>query len=227
MARRHHQVPEFYLKYFAGLDPRGSRHLWVYDKTTKANNPRPQTPENTSVERGYYSFDTPTGVDEQLEVLLGELEGKASPLLVRLQEPLAALDYREIGFLAEFLTLLHLRVPRLRNAMMEHMHIEAFEVARHLSTRPHLLRRFLEEKRPILAERSVSEEELAEILRDAERQFRVEVDPKAALIDVFKTAGGAAAIALSDELDSLRRAAGFLFHNLRRATMCILADRSR
>jgi hypothetical protein len=172
VARRHHQVPEFYLKYFAGLDPRGSRYLWVYDKTTNVD-PRPQTPENTSVERGYYSFDTLAGVDEQLEILLGGVEAKASRLLARLQEPAASLNYKEIGFLVQFLTLLHLRVPRMRNAMMEHMEIRAFEVARLLSARPHLLRHFLEEKRPILDGHRVSEEELAEILRDADRRFHV------------------------------------------------------
>lgn len=189
MARRHHQVPEFYLKYFAGHDPQGSRHLWVYDKSANTN-PRPQTPENTNVERGYYSFETKTGVDQQLEVMFAELEGKASPILARLQEPRASLGYAEIGFLAEFLTLQHVRVSKTRNAMIEHMQIEAFKVAPILSARRDLLKRFLEDKRPVMDGRPVQEEELAEVLHNAERDFRVEVDPKAALIDCLKMAAG-------------------------------------
>jgi hypothetical protein len=202
VARRHHQVSEFYLKYFAGHDPRGSRHLWVYDKTNTAN-PRPQTPENTSVERGYYSFETKTGVDEQLEILLGELEAKGAPILARLQKRTAFLNYEEIGFLAEFLTLLHVRVPKTRNAMIEHKQIEAFEVLRVLSTRRDFLRRFLEEKHPTLNGLPVQEAELAATLRNAERDCRVEVDPKAALIDAFKLASELPRTALSNELDNL------------------------
>jgi hypothetical protein len=187
VARRHHQVSEFYLKYFAGHDPQGSRHLWVYDKAAKTN-PRPQTPKNTNVERGYYSFDTIKGEDERLEFMLGELEGEASPILANLQESGASLDHSEIGFLAEFLALLYLRVPKTCNAMIEHKQIEAFEAARMLSTRRDLLKRFSEDKHPVVDGRSVSEEELAEILRTAERDFRVEVDRKAALIDCIKMA---------------------------------------
>lgn len=188
MARRHHQVPEFYLKSFAGHDPEGSRHLWVYDKRCNAD-PRPQTPENTTVERGYYSFETKTGIDEQLETLFGELEGEAAPIFARLQEPAATLSYSEIGFLAQFLSLSHVRVPKTRNVMIEHKQIEAFEAARILSTRPDLLRSFLAGKTPTLDGRLVREEELAEILSNAERDFRVQVDPKAALIDAVKLAG--------------------------------------
>jgi hypothetical protein len=185
VARRHHQVPEFYLKYFVGYDPQGSRHLWVYDKTGDGN-PRPQTPENTIVERGYYSFETIEGVDEQLEDLHGELEAKASPILARLRDPKASLNYTEIALLAQFLSVLHVRVPRTRNVMIEHMRIEAFETLRILSTRQDLQRRFLKDKHPKLGGHPVQEEELAAILRDPERDFRVEVDPKAALIDCFK-----------------------------------------
>jgi hypothetical protein len=70
--------------------------------------------------------------------------------------------------------------------MIEYMRIEAFETLRILSTRQDLRRRFLKDKHPKLGGDPVQEEELAAILRDPERHFRAEVDPKAALIECFK-----------------------------------------
>jgi hypothetical protein len=93
---------------------------------------------------------------------------------------------REIHFLAQFLALMHVRGPKIRKAIIEHMQIETYEKSKILADRPHLLRQFLNQKRPVLNGRPVQAEELAEILRNTERDCRVEVDPTAALINCIK-----------------------------------------
>jgi hypothetical protein len=186
VGRRHHQVSKFYLKNFAGHDPKGSRYLWVYDKTSSTL-PRPQTPENTTVERDYYSLRTVAGIDERLEEMFGEEdEAKAAPIFSRLQEPGTHLSHQEIGFLAQFLALMHVRGPKIRNAMIEHMQIKAYEASQLLADRPQLLKRFLDEKRPVINGHPVQAEEFAEKLRNVERDYRAEVDPTAALVNCIR-----------------------------------------
>lgn len=139
MAWRNHQTPEFYLKYFAGRDPRGSSHLWVYDKIGEGQ-PRPQTPENANVERDYYSFETRAGINGDLETLFGQIESRGAPILTRLQEPNAIPNRYEV----EFLALLFLRVPRARDVSVEFTEVWAFQTLRILCMRPDLLARILE-----------------------------------------------------------------------------------
>ena len=114
--KRHHYVPQFYLRYFSSLSPDGV--FWVYDKD--GGPPRPQTPTNTAVETHFYSVDTPEGGrDTRLEEALAKLESAAKPILDRWQINGARPTAIEISEIAEFFAFMHARVPRTHRLVKE------------------------------------------------------------------------------------------------------------
>jgi hypothetical protein len=106
--KRHHYVPEFYLSYFL---PQGGKTFWVYDKQG-GGEPRPQQPNGTAVITYYYTFETSSGQQENLETEFSQLEGLAKPVLDRWQEPKAVPEVQEIEVMAAFLAFLFTRGPR-------------------------------------------------------------------------------------------------------------------
>lgn len=107
-SKRHHYVPQFYLRYFL---PSGSATFWVYDKD--GGPARAQTPANTAAEGRLYSIDTPGGgSDDSLERLFARVESVAKPILDRWQCAGARPELPEVEEIAQFLGLMHCRVPR-------------------------------------------------------------------------------------------------------------------
>ena len=165
---------------------KGNQILWVYDKV--GGEPRERTPYNTMAEYGFYSFENSTGDIDAVDNGLQKLESLAAPILARLQRPDAELTVEEIALLAHFLALMYARVPRTIKAIAELREIDAFERLKWVADQPDLLRRFREERRERLGRDVQGEGELIDLLRNAEKHFRVEVDPKAALVDALKVA---------------------------------------
>ena len=110
--KRPHYVPKFYLDYFLPDLSSGAKTFWVYNKDGGA--PRPQTPINTAVEGGFYSFETLPGAgDDPMErKVFGPIEQGAKPILDRWQLPGARLQSEDVPKMAAFLAFMHTRVPR-------------------------------------------------------------------------------------------------------------------
>lgn len=103
--KRHHFLPEFYL---SGFTRKGM--LSIYDRQKKQY--RVQAPRNTAVIGHYYSFLNTSGeVDYSVEKLLSQIEGKAKPVIRKLERDERISTDERID-LAMFLGMLFARVPK-------------------------------------------------------------------------------------------------------------------
>jgi hypothetical protein len=115
ISRRNHYLPQFYLRFFA-TEKNGQ--LWVYDKQNPE--PRLQSPKATAIEVDLYTLVDKHGVEnDQLERMFSGLESQTRPILNRWVTNATAIKRSEIGPVAEFLAVMHLRVPRNLAAIRE------------------------------------------------------------------------------------------------------------
>ncbi|AZL58800.1 DUF4238 domain-containing protein [Tabrizicola piscis] len=115
--KKQHVVPRFYLNKFC--DPGGL--VWTY---SSGNNPRADKPEATAVETNFYSPIGGTGERfDEVEKLLGAIEGNAAPLWDKLTEG-KVFKGEEREHIALFLAAQYLRSPSVVGAgaeMMAHL----------------------------------------------------------------------------------------------------------
>lgn len=103
--KRHHYLPEFYLKGFTRDDL-----LWVFDRNTAEY--RRQPPRNTAVIGHYYTTSTESGEkDYSIEKHLSQIEGEAKPTIEKLDAGEKISAEERVG-LAYFLALLLSRTPK-------------------------------------------------------------------------------------------------------------------
>jgi hypothetical protein len=103
--KRHHYLPEFYLKGFARDDL-----LWVFDR--KSGQYRQQPPKNTAVIGQYYTSTTEAGEkDTSIEKHLADIEGEAKPIIDKLDAAETISPQERVG-LAYFLALQLSRTPK-------------------------------------------------------------------------------------------------------------------
>ena len=116
---RHHFIPIMHLKHFTGPSPKGQ--VWTYD--AKTGDVRSATPENTAVERHFYSFEGADGtMDTRVEDYLASIENDAAPI----HEGLLAGrippdDTQERADFSSFLAVMHVRTPAMRRIAGELM----------------------------------------------------------------------------------------------------------
>jgi len=111
-ARRHHFLPQFYLK---GFCEDGS--FWVYDRHKSEY--RTQTPVNTTIEKDYYLFRNSDGkLDSALEKYLSELEGKSSSIIKKIHS-FELINSQEKKILSEFISIMMFRVPDYKKKHQE------------------------------------------------------------------------------------------------------------
>lgn len=80
--KRHHYLPECYLKFFHSQDSESK--VWLYARNKK---PEHTNVKNVTVQHHYYSVNTDTGEkDTTFEKQLGKLEGKASEVLKKFNQ---------------------------------------------------------------------------------------------------------------------------------------------
>src|SRR5688572_21583975 len=79
--KRHHYIPRAYLRFFS--DESGKLRVYLKDQPGTVLH---QSPDNTGLQRYYYSQPTPTGQrdDNSLENLFSKLEAKWPPLVRRM-----------------------------------------------------------------------------------------------------------------------------------------------
>jgi len=109
--RRHHYLPEFYLRGF--VDPDNEPYLWIYEKGDTEI--RKASPKDAAVLRNYYSFTTPEGEkdSETFEDFLAEIETQVAPILQKIQAE-ESLEQAERQWFALFVALIMTRVPNWR-----------------------------------------------------------------------------------------------------------------
>lgn len=172
MKKRHHFVPQFYLRRFAAHEP--NEEIWTYDMQT--GEVRGSSVENTAFEKYLYSVTLEDGSrTDDLENLIADIEGRAAPVL---DHVLAGenIEGQERADFASFLALMHVRTDAYRlqfaQAMTSFMQLEAYVTAGHEEAFQSLIERFQRDVRPM------SDEEIKQA-RQAMRNpqdFRVSVD---------------------------------------------------
>lgn len=219
ISKRHHYVPQFYLRYFVDAD--GLLH--VYDKDDRTC--RLQTPGNTTVENKFYGYSDGAGnYNDEIERSLSELESTAKGVLDRWQHPDARPEPDEITLMSQFLALAHCRVPRTINAAKELMEISGFEIARIAAERRDLVEEFLASQsakgRP-----AIDIDEFLESLENAESRFAVEANPKIALANSLQAAPTVAQL-LAEMNWCLCRAPGISKFVTSDSPLCVFSQKS-
>jgi hypothetical protein len=171
--KRHHYVPQFYLRYFSLSPPDSPRAFWVYDKA--GGPPRQQTPVNTAVETHFYSVDASgVGRDDRAERAFAMLESAAKPILDRWQNPGVRPTGLEIQEIAGFLAFMHTRVPRAHQVAKEMEEALTTEWLKDLSKDPDRVRGMLSRYEAENGPPSITPEELTESLSKVGEDFSVE-----------------------------------------------------
>ncbi len=111
--KRHHYLPQFYLKGFGVAG-----QLWVYDR--EKGGIRKQGPKTVAVEKGFYAVRGPDGELDYAEVekRLGVVESQAAPAIRKLDEG-GALELNERYALAMFVALLKYRTKAFERQSSE------------------------------------------------------------------------------------------------------------
>ncbi len=109
--KRHHYIPQFYLKGF--VDPQNEPYIWVYDK----DNGRiiKSSAKDIAVEKHYFSFIDKLGRrdSETLENFLEKTETEAAPVINKLLKEESLNEEEQVSF-AFFVALMMMRTPNYR-----------------------------------------------------------------------------------------------------------------
>ncbi len=179
LRRRHHVVPEFYLRRFANEDAL----LLVGDELKKEGftvNPR-----NAAVMTDFYMAQTRKGPSDALEKWMGEIEAKAASAFTRIADRGQEMSHLDREALANFIALQITRGPTYREQILKIGRLEALTAASIDGNTPDRVRDFLrrtEGRAP--EEREVRE--MAESLRVGELRF--EAPKEVAILAALRSA---------------------------------------
>ena len=110
--KRHHYLPQFYLKNFCKND-----FLWIYDRDN--NEYRQQTPINTAVKKKYYTAIGPDGKSHnEIESVLANIEDKTKHIIEKINRKYS-IDLEDKCILAIFMAFLYVRVPEFEMEINE------------------------------------------------------------------------------------------------------------
>ncbi len=122
--KRHHFLPEFYLKGFAR-----ENLIWLFDREKKQY--RCQTPHNTALIGQYYVFENEKGEkDYSVEKYLSAVEGKAKSAIQKLEARDTILPEERFN-LAHFIALLMVRSPKFDRVVNEVADAAAKHIVKH------------------------------------------------------------------------------------------------
>lgn len=143
-AKRHHQVPRFYLRAFA--DPKG--RIQVYDRVSGRTLER-QRIENVAVESDLYTVTDDEGrPSDGAERAIARLEGGISESLSRLRGPDAVLAAEDQANVAAFIALQFVRTTAMRDQFenLFDLKIRMMTEANVGGDPPHMVERFIEKR---------------------------------------------------------------------------------
>jgi hypothetical protein len=171
MKKRHHFVPQFYLRRFTIMP---DDLIWTYD--LERDEVRGSAVSATAFERYLYSVEMPNGERlDDLEDFIATIEGKAAPLFEKIirGDSIAGQDRADM---ASFLALMYVRTDAFRRhyaeAAMGMMQLQFWATAQHDGAFRSMLRKYEAAIKPLSAEER-------EALRDGmlnPQKFTVSVD---------------------------------------------------
>ena len=147
--KRHHYLPDFFLRGFGD-----SEKLAVFDRAK--NECRTQSSRNIAVIGHYYTFEWENGSkDDEIEKMLGSFEGKAKPVIARLDrgEQITEVERVDLGY---FLALLLTRVPRHEKTEDDIINLTMKHLTKGLFPTPEVVREYFKE-----TEHAMTEEQAA------------------------------------------------------------------
>ena len=110
--RKHHYVPQFYLGGFTSNGTRGGK-LHVLD--LGSGKQWQAAPKNAACERDFYMLEFEGDEAVGFEKLLGEIEGRAAPVISQIITSGTIPNGKEYEYLIDFLGVMALRVPAVLN----------------------------------------------------------------------------------------------------------------
>lgn len=117
LSRRHHYLPQFYLRSFT---PDAER-IWVFDR--EENTFRQQGLEQTAIHKDFYTVTGPDGCKtDAVEKLLAKIEGDTKQIVSRLDDHKPKGEGEDLSTLMMFVALMQTRVPafdRQQNELTE------------------------------------------------------------------------------------------------------------
>jgi hypothetical protein len=114
-ARRHHYVPQFYLRGFC-KEPDHPR-LFVVD--TEKRTSFCTTPSNVAVELDFHTINNPGQPPDVIETKLAELEGAISAGLARIRASCSLQNDEDRALLFTFIALLLIKTPGMRHRISD------------------------------------------------------------------------------------------------------------
>lgn len=175
---RNHYLPQFYLKSFLNND---SGVFWVYHKGK--NDPIPQTPINTGIEKNLYNIKMEDGtIDDSIERnVLSPLESEASSIIENLVKNKSQIKDEDIPILASFLSFMATRIPRQIEMIREMGTVFAECIQSDLAKKPEEIENILKElKASKKIDENLTTVEAQKILSEAPDKFNISMNKKAA-----------------------------------------------
>ena len=152
MKKRHHFVPQFYLRQFATLEP--AEEIWTYDM--EAGVSRGTTVQNTAFEKHLYSVTLEDGTRlDDLEDVIANIESKAAPVLEKLTTGQKVGDQERADF-ASFMAIMYVRTDVFRHQYAQIMtgglQLQMYGTAFHDRAFKNFIKKYQRDKGPLSAE---------------------------------------------------------------------------
>ena len=152
MKKRHHFVPQFYLRQFATLEP--AEEIWTYDM--EAGVSRGTTVQNTAFEKHLYSVPLEDGTRlDDLEDVIANIESKAAPVLEKLTTGQKVGDQERADF-ASFMAIMYVRTDVFRHQyaqiMTSGLQLQMYSMAIRDGAFKNFIEKYQRDKGPLSAE---------------------------------------------------------------------------
>ena len=146
MAESHHYIPRFYLREFTDPEtPNGQEpYVWVYEHESKKW--KRKAPKNIASKPDFYSFVDQEGKRRnEIEKGLSITEGKTASIYRDKICTRQCLTNQEKATIAEFVTLMRIRVPSFHNIVDSSTSERAIRMMEMYKARPDAAKKFKEE----------------------------------------------------------------------------------
>ncbi len=114
-ARRHHYIPQFYLRAFA----KDRQHPKLFVVDTETRTPFCTAPSNVAVELDFHTIDTPGQPSDVVERKLAGLESDISPAIERIRTSRSLASEGDRALFLTFVALLLIKNPGIRDRISE------------------------------------------------------------------------------------------------------------
>lgn len=160
--RKHHYVPNFYLAGFTKSES-DNGELYVLDQAQRRQ--WKSTPANTARQTDYYAINAKPGSDEMVvEKLLGDIEGKCSVVIKWLIEHRKLPDGQDLDVLLNFVALMAVRVPAIRNTISNFTDEVLKALSRTMVASEHGWKQFMQANDGVEAANGVTHEEMKKFI---------------------------------------------------------------